>query len=726
MRGKGSEAAILALVVLVTAAQALASPGSSARSLGLAGAYTAVAGGVEAPMWNPANLGLPGRSVVSIRVPSVGAEVYNNSFSLGQYDRYFTTGQYLDESAKNDLLGSIPTDGARADVYANADALALSWGHTAFSIHGWAPGYGTLSRDWFELLLNGNELGRTYDLDADGEGYAVAEAAFSTARDFSFGRFQNSAFGVSFKYLRGLYYAGVAQSDLSFAALPTGFQSHGAMIARLAQGGNGFALDLGVASALNDRYRVGVSLLNLGSGIRWDRETEEREFRVNADSLLILNSPDSLNEVLDQATWDTTRDISSFASRYPTFLKAGISRETEKLLLSLDYEQGFSRGPGVTTTPRLSLGLEYRPFRFLPLRTGMSVGGLRGFFLGSGFGLDFSGYVLDVALANDGLTSGSARGLAFALTQTLYFGRPTAGPPGVPETVLAAVVGKVTDLKTGQPLPATIVALDRAGISLTQAGSDSVTGQFVLSVPVTEQTVLTLGAGRDGYISQQKTVAVAGGETTRVAFSLAQVRPAEGFLRGVVKDAETNAAILATVVITPGGLPGLQTDATSGIFFQNLAPGAYSASAAAPGFDSLRGIPFSIQDQETTSLILVLNPTFKTGTTWVFRNISFDPQEPLVLPESYSTLDAVVKTLHDNPRLRVEIGVHSDSRGSKAPNQKVSQERADAIRAYFVRSGISSDRLVSKGYGGEKPLASNKTKEGRAQNRRVEITVTGR
>jgi len=82
----------------------------------------------------------------------------------------------------------------------------------------------------------------------------------------------------------------------------------------------------------------------------------------------------------------------------------------------------------------------------------------------------------------------------------------------------------------------------------------------------------------------------------------------------------------------------------------------------------------------------------------------------------------VVEGLKGSPDVRILIEGHTDSQGPDAPNKKLSKGRADAVRDYFIGKGIASSRLETKGYGETKPVADNNTAEGRAQNRRVELS----
>ena len=93
--------------------------------------------------------------------------------------------------------------------------------------------------------------------------------------------------------------------------------------------------------------------------------------------------------------------------------------------------------------------------------------------------------------------------------------------------------------------------------------------------------------------------------------------------------------------------------------------------------------------------------------------------------EGKQKLDDVVNQL-DGVALEVIIAVgHTDSVGKEAYNQRLSVRRAEAVKAYLVGKGIEASRVYTEGKGEAQPVASNKTKDGRAQNRRVEIEVVG-
>ncbi|MGR2736881.1 OmpA family protein [Billgrantia sp. Q4P2] len=98
---------------------------------------------------------------------------------------------------------------------------------------------------------------------------------------------------------------------------------------------------------------------------------------------------------------------------------------------------------------------------------------------------------------------------------------------------------------------------------------------------------------------------------------------------------------------------------------------------------------------------------------------AFDSAE--IRPGAHQTLDQVARTLRENQNLRVRIEGHTDSVGSAQYNQGLSQRRADSVRDFLVSRGIAENRMTTRGFGEERPVATNETDEGRAQNRRVEI-----
>ena len=105
------------------------------------------------------------------------------------------------------------------------------------------------------------------------------------------------------------------------------------------------------------------------------------------------------------------------------------------------------------------------------------------------------------------------------------------------------------------------------------------------------------------------------------------------------------------------------------------------------------------------------------------NNIFFARGSARILRESRFDLDRLVSLMKKNSYVKLEIGGHTDSRGGKAYNKKLSRKRAQSVRKYLVKGGVAASRLKAVGYGDEKPIASNETEKGRAQNRRTEFVI---
>ncbi|MBI5609963.1 MAG: OmpA family protein, partial [Deltaproteobacteria bacterium] len=103
------------------------------------------------------------------------------------------------------------------------------------------------------------------------------------------------------------------------------------------------------------------------------------------------------------------------------------------------------------------------------------------------------------------------------------------------------------------------------------------------------------------------------------------------------------------------------------------------------------------------------------------KGIEFETGSAKILPKSFKTLDAAVAILKEFPALKVEISGHTDNTGAEDFNKKLSQDRADSVKAYMTEKGIGVERLLAIGYGQDKPIADNKSKTGKQKNRRIEF-----
>jgi len=105
----------------------------------------------------------------------------------------------------------------------------------------------------------------------------------------------------------------------------------------------------------------------------------------------------------------------------------------------------------------------------------------------------------------------------------------------------------------------------------------------------------------------------------------------------------------------------------------------------------------------------------------ILRGVNFEFDKSILLADSKLILDRVAASLLAHPEVKVEVAGHTDSDGSDAYNLKLSDRRAKAVRDYLITKGVPATQLTANGYGESKPIADNKTVEGRAENRRVEL-----
>lgn len=109
--------------------------------------------------------------------------------------------------------------------------------------------------------------------------------------------------------------------------------------------------------------------------------------------------------------------------------------------------------------------------------------------------------------------------------------------------------------------------------------------------------------------------------------------------------------------------------------------------------------------------------------SFILEDCNFETGKSTLLPEAYPIIDELVAYLNRKDDEKIELGGHTDNVGTAASNLKLSQDRANVVRDYLLSKGIDAARVTAKGYGMTKPIASNKTAEGRAQNRRTEVKI---
>ncbi|MFQ5629164.1 MAG: DUF5723 family protein [bacterium] len=387
---------------------------SNARSLAMAGAYSAVAQGVEAANWNPAVLGFNSAPVFSMRLPAFGVGVQNTSFSVADYKTY--NGAALTAADKQTILSKIPDSGFGLFLNSGANLLGISIYRFALTANIIGASDLRFSKTFADLILNGNAFQKEYDFsDTSGKGYAVAAYSLSYGQPINLPQLDAFAVGLTVRYLQGLTIAEVVSAQGSFVTDFDGFHGDGQAELRTAIGGSGMSVDLGTSARFAKRWTVGLSFRNFYSNINWKSEVKEYTYGVAADSLTAERISESdADSLVDD--FDETRDGASFRSQLPLQVLLGAAYTTSSMIYSFEYIQGLSDEPGASRNPQMAFGLEYKGIGFLPLRAGLALGGREKLMTAIGFGLKLGGFSLNFATqAHGGLfIPGTGRGLGLA------------------------------------------------------------------------------------------------------------------------------------------------------------------------------------------------------------------------------------------------------------------------------------------------------------------------
>lgn len=405
--------AVATLLVLLCAGSARAQ--GVVRAWGMGGASTAASRGLEAVAYNPANLAFS--QGLTVGLAAGAADVRNNALSLDRYNEI--TGQYLDSADKAQLMSDIPATGMKLDADLSASALGYQSGSFAVSFGGYGAGRGNLDRDYFDLVLNGNQLGETVDFSNTwGEAYAVGAATFSYGHliaDFAGTRL---SVGANARYLRGIYEMHVAEAYGTLTTSLNEISGEAYVATESATGGQGYGLDLGIALQTADGWQLGLAFDNVLTSINWDRDVERREMSVTAADVNLLSG--DLDAAVSGA--NTTTASPSYTTSLPARARLGAARSFGDFLVAADWVQGIVDGGATSTQPRLNAGVEWQFSGNIQPRVGLAGGGARGASATVGIGLQVGPLQVDAAaIARDGVVPGNSKGLGLALGSQLQF-----------------------------------------------------------------------------------------------------------------------------------------------------------------------------------------------------------------------------------------------------------------------------------------------------------------
>jgi outer membrane protein OmpA-like peptidoglycan-associated protein len=295
----------------------------------------------------------------------------------------------------------------------------------------------------------------------------------------------------------------------------------------------------------------------------------------------------------------------------------------------------------------------------------------------------------------------------------------------VPKTFKINLSGVVLNEKDQQPLVADVelTIKDKEPIKL----KSNTTGKF--ESKLSETSSITVAAKAEGFMSKSQIIPVPLllRDTTIYVELLLKPIPKKLILSGNVYDKKTDQLIPGSkldITVRGDRKVAFKLNAEKGSFEREIPKiGRYIITASAEGYlnstDSVE-----VESVENTPVIkdIYLIP-IEVGVTVRLKNIYFDFDKTTLKKESFTELNKVVEFLKQNESVEIEIAGHTDNKGSDDYNANLSQGRSQSVVDYLISQGIDGNRLSAHGYGESKPIDTNDSDDGRANNRRVEFTV---
>lgn len=294
----------------------------------------------------------------------------------------------------------------------------------------------------------------------------------------------------------------------------------------------------------------------------------------------------------------------------------------------------------------------------------------------------------------------------------------------IPRSIKILVAGTVYDEKTNQPIASavTITVKDMKPVGIKAPA----TGKFETRIP--EINEYQVSASASGYQPKDLTITVPvlGNDTTLTTDVYLTPIAKKLMISGTVYNKKNNQPIGAHVDFAwrPEKKNSYSLIAEGGKFELEVGKlGWYVLAGSAEGYLSATdSIEFATEGLSPLMKDLYLEP-IEVGLTVRLKNIYFDFNKTTLKPESFVELNKVVDFLEKNPTVEIEIAGHTDSKGTDEYNNTLSQGRSQSVVDYISKQGIEVSRLTAKGYGESKPIDTNDTPDGQANNRRVEFTV---
>lgn len=201
------------------------------------------------------------------------------------------------------------------------------------------------------------------------------------------------------------------------------------------------------------------------------------------------------------------------------------------------------------------------------------------------------------------------------------------------------------------------------------------------------------------------------------------------WVKAIVTDARTKQALRASVqllnISTGETVATSYSDPQTGEFLVVLPKGnEYGLFVQKEGY-LFHSENFQLQEDmpDAPYIINIELQPISTGEILTLKNIFFETASAAILPPSEPELSKVVELMRKNPNMRIRVNGHTDNIGSETDNLKLSDNRAISVRNYLIQQGIDAARITTKGFGESKPIDTNATETGRANNRRTEIEI---
>jgi len=273
----------------------------------------------------------------------------------------------------------------------------------------------------------------------------------------------------------------------------------------------------------------------------------------------------------------------------------------------------------------------------------------------------------------------------------------------------------VNDIDTDEPLGA-LVSFRDTTVGIFQTDKN---GKAKISLL---PGLYHIKVSKEGYTAREASVTVEAASEVNINTVLRKKKERRGMFTGTVSSYREKTPLAANIEFLGTEMNPIASDPEKGIFKAELPTGTYNINVFTEGYLP-KTFPIEIRDGETTVKNIQLMEKLEEKKKLVLRGINFSSGKSTILPEGYAILDKVVEVLKANKDVKVEISGHTDAVGSASYNQRLSEARAQSVRQYLIEHGLDTSRLVARGYGESKPIAPNTTREGRAQNRRIEFTV---